>query len=417
MYLDPKLGGIGLIEISDFLIAQQCTWVKKAHDKTIDSWRYDVKILSHGNCLAISPSSFLQEDHPILRQIAYSFNIFKTKFTLVNDNFKNAFIFNNPCFKRGIRDNGILDENFFRQNPRVDLEKISGLTFNNIFEGNNPRQLETINLTCNTNLNLVTYLRLIGSLSFFIRSKKSNHSDNTSVSLSTFLSSFTKGSKKIRYILCKNKNKSVKIENSQSVVTFFRLTTLIKPENNILSRCLSLWSVHSFPNRVRDFFFKFINNSLGINTRVAHFVQNFDRNCTFCSLGNPDTNNEETFVHLFFDCEHVNSWLIRFRDEFFPETGRHGDNNIKAMFFTCCSGGATNYFFFLHSALWTFLYIIWEYKLRKKLPSYRGLKIEFFATFFDIYKRTPDLMYTRQKSNFLLCTNWIQIKEDYNYIF
>ena len=29
-------------------------------------------------------------------------------------------------------------------------------------------------------------------------------------------------------------------------------------------------------------FFKFFNNKLGINTRVSHFVDDFDRSCDLC---------------------------------------------------------------------------------------------------------------------------------------
>ncbi len=38
-YLPPNEGGLGLIHIGTFLIAQKCSWVKRIHTNTIDNWR------------------------------------------------------------------------------------------------------------------------------------------------------------------------------------------------------------------------------------------------------------------------------------------------------------------------------------------------------------------------------------------
>ncbi len=37
-YLPPDQGGLGLIHIGTFLVAQKCSWVKRVHNNTIDNW-------------------------------------------------------------------------------------------------------------------------------------------------------------------------------------------------------------------------------------------------------------------------------------------------------------------------------------------------------------------------------------------
>jgi hypothetical protein len=39
------------------------------------------------------------------------------------------------------------------------------------------------------------------------------------------------------------------------------------------------------PNKTRDFAFKFFNNMLGLNTRLAHFVDEQRRACDLCGGG------------------------------------------------------------------------------------------------------------------------------------
>jgi hypothetical protein len=51
---------------------------------------------------------------------------------------------------------------------------------------------------------------------------------------------------------------------------------------------------------------------LGINTRVAHFVKNHPKTCTFCDLTKKNEDTRETFLHLFFECSIVENVLIKF---------------------------------------------------------------------------------------------------------
>ncbi len=48
LYKKPSEGGLGLINLSRFLSAQQAGWVVKAGISTRDNWRVDLKNLSYG---------------------------------------------------------------------------------------------------------------------------------------------------------------------------------------------------------------------------------------------------------------------------------------------------------------------------------------------------------------------------------
>jgi hypothetical protein len=43
LYIPPKFGGIGLINIGDFLTALKCTWLKKALLSTDDNWKITIR--------------------------------------------------------------------------------------------------------------------------------------------------------------------------------------------------------------------------------------------------------------------------------------------------------------------------------------------------------------------------------------
>jgi hypothetical protein len=46
LYIPPKLGGIGLINIGDFLTALKCTWLKKALVSTDDNWKITIRTVT-----------------------------------------------------------------------------------------------------------------------------------------------------------------------------------------------------------------------------------------------------------------------------------------------------------------------------------------------------------------------------------
>ena len=118
--------------------------------------------------------------------------------------------------------------------------------------------------------------------------------DGAPIPLSAFFSSFKKGSGSIRKILETDRFKHVNVSNSTSVIYFFRLVDTPPAEEHFLKNMLGFWGSFFLSNKHREFSFKFYNNTLGLNTRLSHFVANNTRSCTFCLANNLANPQDET---------------------------------------------------------------------------------------------------------------------------
>ena len=108
-----NVGGLGLVNLNNFLISQHCQWFKRVSFSTRDNWRVDLLNLCYGNVYTPSPGSINKKEHPILHLFACSMEKFSFAFTSHGSNYKLAFLLNNPSFKRSKDDPEYLDENFF----------------------------------------------------------------------------------------------------------------------------------------------------------------------------------------------------------------------------------------------------------------------------------------------------------------
>jgi hypothetical protein len=140
-----------------------------------------------------------------------------------------------------------------------------------------------------------------------------------------------------------------------------------------LEKIVGLWNQTFFPNKLREFIYKFNNNILGLNVRVSHFNQNISRSCTFCRLQNvpvPVPTPDETFIHLFFSCTATNSVLTNIKNRLFPEINLQTVNEAKYFYF-CGLNPLTKKIdnLFLQVLTKVIMYSIWESKLSKQLPS------------------------------------------------
>jgi len=124
LYNPISKGGLGLINLEEFITAQQVTWVKRAHENANDNWSYDIKKLCNGNIMILHSGLVDQRRHPILYNIANSFQKFILKFYLCNNNARDMYICNNPLIVRGRNDRQLLNEQFFRQAPMQDRVKL-----------------------------------------------------------------------------------------------------------------------------------------------------------------------------------------------------------------------------------------------------------------------------------------------------
>jgi hypothetical protein len=164
--------------------------------------------------------------------------------------------------------------------------------------------LYQINMELEINFTLVQYMRLSEAITFFLAKKEGIAlAPAVPIGISVFLTSFEKGSSRVRQILCKKKVENIKVLNIPSVTTFINLTqTGPIAEENLIKSLLGYWNFSGQSNPMREFIFKFLYNQLGLNCRVAHFVAGHGRPCTLCTIAQRNNPSDETFLHLFYDC-------------------------------------------------------------------------------------------------------------------
>ena len=192
---------------------------------------------------------------------------------------------------------------------------------------------------------------------------------NSCTDLTTFCNRFKRGSKPFRRIL----DGPARDEIPRNILTFAEGTQTIIGVD--MSRIINgLWGFSFFSNNMRVFLFKLHNNTLGLNNRVAHFIRDHSPICTFCCIMRRNDAQDETVLHLFYDCEYVE----RVRDAFFQWAY---DEDIpfvisrQELFLVQTRFGTTNGTMLIRTVI-AKLYLkhIWDCRNRNCLPELEGIK-------------------------------------------
>ncbi len=69
LYLSASEGGLGLVKLTDYITAIQCSWVKRTTLHWGDNWRYDLKLKCYGNPLISDSGTFTFRENPTLSNI------------------------------------------------------------------------------------------------------------------------------------------------------------------------------------------------------------------------------------------------------------------------------------------------------------------------------------------------------------
>ena len=412
IYRPTTLGGLGMIDLSEFITAQQTVWFKRASASTRDNWRVDLKKLSRGNILAMGADDVPGNAYPIFKYLCCSYETFLQAFSRGNDNFKKSYIVNNPLIKRGRADTRKITCNLFSgNNPALNAQSISKIKVSDIATDNRLLSLDDISLNTGLPINLVTYLRL--QEAFFASSKLFNEprsNNGSSLSVNEFFVRFRKGSKQIRNILCLDRCRKIKVDELQSVRAFETLINIADIPVETKKSCLSFWSNNFLPMDLREFSFKFFNNTLGINQRIANYVNGRMAGCSFCTIFNNGPIPPETFIHLFFDCPQVTAVRNWFENTFLPDIHlANREDKVKFWFYgiTPDANDCTNVFTL--TLVQTILFCIWRLKLLKRLPVRNMVEIDGFLIMNRIIRACKEIREFMINSNYLLCRNWDQL--------
>jgi len=390
-------GGLGLFNLKNFLSAQTCAWIKRSI-KQDELWKRELRYYSYGSVFNLRKKAFNKHSNPILYNMAACFEKFIFSFSATNENFMHAWIFENPCMVLDQRNNNFLTETFFDQEFFLaNKNKIRNLTMNSLVNANNTlktkQQFETIS---GLTLTDIKFGRLLG----LARTAIANFSGRGDLTVAirsdtaqNFCMRIKKGSKRFRNII---EGKTVYIISS-NISRFADLTdTIINVDNAV--KLNSQWAFNFYNNSMRTFLFKLHNNLLGLNSRVANFVRNHPRTCTFCDVLRIREENSETTKHLFFDCEIVEQCLRGF----FAWVFNDGTGFGYREFFTGFQFENVNKNKALDITINIVKKVIWDCKLRYSVPTLDILKNTFLWEIRLLYKNSKTVREIIRKSDLFL---------------
>ena len=369
LYAKKGDGGLDLFELDDYLGAQCCSWVKRAYNLD-EIWKKELFLKSRGKMFNLRQKDFDKRKNPILYNIAGYFEKFIYKFTVVKENFRKAFMYDNPCLKFDFNGQHFLKRTFFNEEEWQNNEyKIKSLTLDMILGRNDEIfSKEVFEIKSGMTFTLLKYHRIVALARTAIRLyKKHTVLDCKTDTVQNFLMRVKRGSRHIRNVLTGSENGVV----SQNIFKYAELTeTVINAEH---SRILNLsWSFGYLTNSVKTFTFKLHNNLLGLNSRVAHFVRGQSSNCTFCDIMQTPEDNRETTLHLFYDCPCVEELLAQFFSWIFSTVEPRHVSRLE--FFVGFDTGNEKKDKTLNVINLLVKKFIWDCKLRYCIPSLESLK-------------------------------------------
>jgi hypothetical protein len=214
----------------------------------------------------------------------------------VEKNFLEGYIFKNNAFTLGLRSRETFSTFVFNYNLTAeDALRLHMVKFKDISIGGTLRGLGELTQTFGFRL-LGEDLRRLSRLSSAATVRYGNNI-GVSKTYEQFWGSITRGSKKIRQLLTPVK----RLEIPHNIVKYASNTETIIGIDSAAKLNL-FWNLHYLSNTLSTYFFKLINNILGYNHVVSHFVRGVERSCTFCKIARIQEEEDETPLHFFFTC-------------------------------------------------------------------------------------------------------------------
>jgi exonuclease III len=403
---NSKFGGLNMINVSNYITALQCSWFKRLSTGIYDNWRYDLYLIFNNIWDNINLNKLDPVRHPVLYTIVRSFCKFKSLFYTVNNNIDFMRVFDNELLTRGRNNARPLEEHFWGHNiPPIPVAEIRNIMVGDISSNLYLKPLEVLNDNLVTPLSLVTFMRLQEAFTFLrnkISKTKFSWDGIPSMNIDTFLGRFKKGSKHFRKILsiCTERNKNV-----DSFKKFLNLCGNLQLELVQAEKILGLWNSNFMQNKFREFIFKYRSNLLGLNVRVNHFNRDTPRGCTFCFIQRKIPVQDETFSHLFFDCNHTKTLRGQMLN-YIIDDGIVLTDLEKRKLFLLGIYGNEDFNLFTAVAMHWLNYCIWDAKLRKHLISFSSILNNFYFGMDQMLTVSSKLRVSKTNCFLKIARNW-----------
>jgi exonuclease III len=403
IFYETSHGGTGMIDLRQYIIGQQCSWVKRLSNGKNDTYKDIMLSAGFDKPGAVKPGVFAQPNMPVLDNIENSFCKFYDQFLRINGNWQKSSVLFNPLLKNN-RAQPTINESFLLHNmPPITTNNISGLKVGDIWSNGRLKSLDEINERLPVQLSLVSYMRL-GENSRYWDKKTLNmaYAGLVSKSVTEFLNGLKKGSKQFRSVL----NNKLRPKMEKYADKAFR---------NLLACCglhniqitgkrkfvFDWWSHHFMPNRMRDFIFKFVSNTLNVNARLANFVDQADASCTFCKMEGFLPVERESFAHLFFECPITASLHNKVLEKYCPNLRFNNETERRALWLLgVLIPAEINFNLFLQVLIGSVNFYIWESKIKKCKPSWSSCETFCQIKIEDMLKISKKLAFSYREFNF-----------------
>ncbi len=312
LYLKPAEGGLGLINLTSYIAALQCSWIKRCSLVINDPWRWNLAAGCNFQLDLVRTDNINGTLSPICLNIAKSFSCLQNVYWKLHENCLNAPLVDNCFFLRqeperrrpvrGCVDRNLLGRAFYDNNK----EALRNLRMSCVLRGDRVVSHDLLIRTTGLNFSEACYIHLSTAAAFAKKKyANKNGSNGTSLPLKWLIQQVKKGSKRYRTLLDRYKNEGHDISNLRVVKTFFELLDCPVPEKNRIQAIHGSWNWSFLGNRIRTFCFQFFNNSLSVGTRLnARYRAGgivIDDRCSFCVKSGINAPGRETFTHLFYD--------------------------------------------------------------------------------------------------------------------
>jgi hypothetical protein len=358
---------------------------------THDNWRKKIVELSNGSPFNIAAPT---DDRagPELTGIIKNFVTFRNRYGTVGNNYRymTVPIFGNDFFfYKEEREKKNFDSLFFAGIDNIARVKVlnwSELTNNS----NRLKSREEIEQATAIQLSEDQHSKLKAGLKnaykqFFSEGDKS-------VPVQHFLLGIKKGTKKFRCILRKTKVSNKKTKTP--IDNYVAIAGIELTDPDLGTKLNRNWTRHYLCSEFKTFLFKLYHNVLGMNSRVHHYNPDRSPECGFCIKKLNLPAERETIKHFFWHCPTANQSitaltgeLINFvptQSNFFLGTNSLGIyNDVLMLIFDLIK------------------YILWQHKLRKKLPTYHSMRGDFVYFWGIILSSNKKLKNAVTNSNFV----------------
>jgi hypothetical protein len=416
IYAHPKRGGLGLLNIENFLAAQKCAWIRRCFFKINDAWRWEFLRNTKYSLSTVRIQFFSERENPMLYNIAKAVCKFQVEYWKRDENYLEAPIFNNDFFlserpRPRAAAPGCVGLNLIRRDIRNDhfialmSLKMKSLIVDGVIVDYNVLCRNTgIPFSANEYLHLVT-------AAAYARERYGNKENSNGKNVCIIEGVYSKkGKSKMFRRYLDYSVPQTPITEIRTVKTFFDLIGTPVPDPDSCSTAFSIWNCQYLPNNVRFFSFQFFNNSLATGTRIAARYRNnpavhISDLCAFCVRSGNQNPSREDFFHVFFRCDEIQNCIGRYLD-------KYGYGNMdpvmkKYFLFTGTGDGEWTADMELNIiSNMIFLYGIWLCKLQKKIPNFTTVEDSMLTIFDNCIKLSHRLTETAGVSVSPICRLW-----------